>query len=219
MAEKILTAFQELNKKEILEKAKGARHFVISVDKTHKDEIELKNGMKLWTDPKFNEVANRVHSGYVVCAPKKLENVIKKGARIWFHHMVTNIQRPQKIEEGIYYLGWTQTLQGCVDNQVFAYQNKGEDIVPFQWWMFVKPFKSTRKLESKILDLSFSNEKAVNDVGEIALIGEKPQQYYGLKKGDVICYNITQRYMVEIDGEIYFRVNPESAFYVEEARS
>lgn len=223
-----LTTFQELNRKEILDKAKGVKHFVINVEKTHKDEIELSNGQKLYLDPKFNEVANRVHYGYVICAPKKLEHQFPKGTKVWFYHMATVMKKPkmgvngkqvqsegQFIEKGIYYLGWSDHIDAGVENQVIAYEDKNGDIKAFQWWVLVKPKDSTHKIKSNILDVSFVNSQVIQNVGEVAFISDKCSKYWNVSVGDTVSYKDSQRYEIEINGEIYYRIRPQAILYAE----
>ena len=189
------------------------RHFLIRVPKTHKDEIELSNGQKLFLDNIFNQTQHRSHEGTVVSAPVKLRSQIKKGARVWFHHMVTPLDRPQKLIGDIYYAGWTDHIEATNDNQIFAYQNEGEEIKPFQWWLFVKPVETTKNLQSKVLDLTYVNSKNVQNVGEVAFISDKAKKYLGVNVGEKIVYTENQRYEVHIDGEIYFKVRPTAVLY------
>jgi len=208
-----MTLYEEKQKEEIIEKARGVRHFLIRLDKTHKDELELSNGQKLYLDPKFNEARHRHHFGHVLCPPRKLEGEIQRGAKVWFHHLVTTIRTPQKVVDGIFYVGWTDHVDACNSNQIFAYQNEGEEVKAFQWWVFVEPIGTTKNIESSVIDLSVVNQKNVDNMGRVAIINEKTSKYYGVNIGDVVVYKENQRYEVDINGKTYYRVRPENLIY------
>jgi len=194
----------------------AVRHFLIRVPKTHVDEIELSYGKKLFVDVIFNETHHRSHEGIVVSAPAKLRKEIKSGARVWFHHMVTNMQRPQKLEDDIYYAGWTSHIEASNENQIFAYQNPNEEIKMFQWWILVEPIESSNRLKSTVLDLAYVNNKLVENTGRIAFIGDKSKEYLKVNVGETIVYTENQRYEVKIDGKVYFKVRPTAVLYATE---
>jgi len=182
--------------------ARGVATFIVDIPKTHKDKIG-----DLYIDPKWQEVKMRVGHGKVVGAIEKCPNV-KKGDELWFHHNVTAIQKPQKLEGNYYYVGYNDTYDACINNQAIARQ-RGEDIESVGWFIIIEPIgSSVPKMQSDAIEVvQFKFER--QNIGRIAFANDNVRSL-GLNVGDKVMYYNSSTYEVDINGTIYYRVRPQT---------
>ena len=202
-----------------LENAKAINRFIIKVPKTHKEEIEV-GGVKMYVDVKFNPHLHRVHYGTVVDSPNKLKGIIKKGSRIWFTHKVTALElekttKPQRLDGEYYYVDYDDTIENAINNQAFCYEDENGKIHPIGWFLLAKPTGTTHELKSQFLHV-ITKKPIVQNIGVVTHINDRVKEYFGIDVGDEICYSDAQRYEVNIDGEIYYKVRASQIMYVKE---
>jgi co-chaperonin GroES (HSP10) len=195
-----------------IDKAQAIKYFLIRVPKTHNDTIKLKSGIELAVDAKWDEKSNRIHDGIVVAPPKKLEGVVQRGARVWFHHMVTHLQRKQNVHQDVYYAFYDGRMENSIECQVIAYQNPNEQITPLNWFILVKPTESSQKVTSSVISV-VNLKNLIDNIGQVCFINDQTAKYFDLKVGDVVRYSDNSCYEVKIDGELYYRVRPQNVMY------
>lgn len=197
---------------------KAIQRVLIQVPQTHDETIKTKSGLELFVDIRYNEVDYRKQTGIVVSAPKKHQDVLTVGSEVWFHQIITNLQKPRRLKDDIYYAIIDDTEENCVTSQIFAYKNNPQDkIKPFGWFILVEPIGGSikEKPKSNFLEV-VSFKKEVDDIGVVKAINKQTSDKYGINIGDTIVYNKSARYAI-YDGEtMYYRVRPQSVLYKEE---
>jgi hypothetical protein len=188
-------------------KAKGVSSFLVRVDKTHKESVKA-GDVEIFIDPKWREVETRVGCGIVEAPIDKCPNV-KRGQKLWFHHKVTTIQTPQKIEDKVFYVAYTNSMDNCINSQAIATELEDGSIESVGWFVLVEPIgTSYEQLRSEMLELvQFSFDR--QNIGRIAFVNDNVRSL-GLNVGDKIIYYNSATYHVDINGKIYYRVRPQS---------
>ena len=69
---------------------KALNMFIVELDKPINDTISTKSGIELYIDTKYEggEFKYRVTDGPVIATPAKFKTKVKKGDRLYFHHLL-----------------------------------------------------------------------------------------------------------------------------------
>jgi len=197
---------------------KALYHFVVKLEKTHHDTIEMSNGMSLYVDPKWKEFERRVMYGEVTATPVKYDVDVKPGDTLFFHHHVvmSDALRIQVDDEDRFIVGYDpDNTLGC---HAIAYRSKKTgELHMLADWVFLQPLEEEEPEEKE---------------GEIIMVDFKPKTHLkakvfccpkdmitqGVKPGDIVGFKKNRDYEMRLeDGTTVFRMRSEEMMYVEEA--
>ncbi len=193
---------------------KALYHFVIRLEKTHHDTIELDNGTELYVDPKWQEFERRMTYGEVVSVPAKYETDVEPGDTLFFHHHVimSDALHIDYNGEDRYIVGYdpVNTL-AC---HAIAYRKKDSgELRMLADWVFLQPLEEEKKDDSAIEIVKLEKEPTVK-----AKVFCCPENMItqGVEPGDVVGFLPGRDYRIKLDNdEVVYRMRSEEMMYVE----
>tara|TARA_Y100001963_G_scaffold113588_2_gene157357 strand:+ start:659 stop:1309 length:651 start_codon:yes stop_codon:yes gene_type:complete len=196
-------------------------YFLIKVEKPYNDTVEV-NGQEIFLNIKFDPYKHARQYGIVYetpkWLPKGLDFDVKKGDKVYFHHMITGDQGSVTIdkkfqnesdqdyksanlitwidEENIYKAHWTH---------IYARVRRGK-VKMLDHWNFVK-----QKTEDEESIKTKSGIFMKPEVEEITLHGNiihmnDWMKKQGVKKGDEVIFSENSEYDMTIEGEKLLRM-------------
>ena len=193
---------------------KALNMFIVELDKPINDTISTKSGIELYIDTKYEggEFKYRVTDGPVIATPAKFKTKVKKGDRLYFHHLVV-MQGGQKLTgmDNSYFVKYDP--DHAVNNQAIAYKTKSGHIHPLDGWSLLSPVEEEKPRSSSLEIVSLS--ETLPTKGRVAF-NSKDLKAIGVKKGDIVCFKENRDYRIKIDGVEYYRTRVEDLMYVEE---
>lgn len=194
---------------------KMRNNFVVHLENTMVDQIELSNGVNLYIDTKYDEFKHRVNEGEVVFIPYNYDTAIESGDTIYFHHLVV-LNGGQKLPGYDDHYVVFYNPETAINSQVIAYKKKGSDVVvPMDGWSILKYVEEPEKeLKSDVIEIVTLEKDNTPNKGQIAF-NSKDIENLGLEVGDVVGFPNNMDYRFKIDGEEYYRVRTEDLLYVE----
>lgn len=199
-------------------------YFLVKVDKAYEDTIEL-NGKEMFLDIKFDPYKFARQYGVIhstpVGLPKGLDFDVKKGDKIYFHHLVTGsvgaVTMDQKFEnesnqdfkslnlvtwvdeENVYKVHW---------QQIYARVRKGK-LKMLHHWNFVK--QVTEDEESIKTKSGIFIKPEVDDItlhGVIVYMNDWLKKQ-GVKIGDEVVFSENSEYDMTIENKKLLRMRNE----------
>jgi co-chaperonin GroES (HSP10) len=195
---------------------KALYHFVVKLEKTHHDTIEMENGMSLYVDPKWKEFERRVMYGEVTSTPVKYDVDVKPGDTLFFHHHVvmSDALKIQVDDEDRFIVGYDpDNTLGC---HAIAYRSKETgELHMLADWVFLQPLEEEEPEESEIIVVDF---KPKTHLKAKVFCCPKDMITQGVKAGDIVGFKKNRDYEMRLeDDTIVFRMRSEEMMYVEEA--
>tara|TARA_R100001163_G_C5068160_1_gene208012 strand:+ start:4432 stop:5082 length:651 start_codon:yes stop_codon:yes gene_type:complete len=198
--------------------------FLVKVDKAYDDTVEV-NGVELSLDIKWDPYKFARQYGVVQetpgWLPKGLKFDVKKGDKIYFHHLVTGsvgaVTVDQKFESESAQDFKSQNLITWIDEeniykvhwqQIYARVRKGK-LKMLHHWNFVK--QKTEDEESIKTKSGIFIKPEVEDItlhGNILHMNEWMKEQ-GVKVGDEIVFSENSEYEMTIEGEKMLRMRNE----------
>lgn len=191
-------------------------NFVVHLENTMVDQIELSNGLNLYVDTKYDEFKHRVNEGEVAFTPYNYDTAIESGDTIYFHHLVV-LNGGQKLPGYDDHYVVFYNPEAAINSQVIAYKKKdSEMVVPMDGWSILKHVEEPEKeLKSDLIEIVTLEKDDTPNKGEVAFSSAEAEEL-GLSVGDVVGFPNNMDYRFKIDGEEYYRVRTEDLLYVEE---
>lgn len=192
-------------------------NFVVHLENTMVDQVELSNGVSLYIDTKYDEFKHRVNEGEVAYIPYNYNTEIETGDTIYFHHLVV-LNGGQKLPGHDNHYVVFYNPDTVINSQVIAYRKKGSNsVIPMSGWSILKHVDEPEKeLKSSVIELVKLKEDNTPSKGAIAFDSEDIKTLE-LNVGDVVGFAKNMDYRFKIDGDEYYRVRTEDLLYVEEA--
>lgn len=174
----------------------------VKADKYKKETKVRPSGLILWQDvdvQKYHE--DRVcQDGIVKYIPGKIQSgeiEVKEGDHVYTHHFLTEDQNAIEIND--------ELLYAISYESVYCVVNNG-DIKMLGKWNFLKPILEKDQLDN---GLYFIPKNKYDTKKAIVEFTSKEMQEDGLKKGDIVFFSKNSDYVINVEGEYYFRVENE----------
>ena len=192
-------------------------NFVVHLENTMVDHVELSNGVSLYIDTTYDEFKHRVNEGEVAYIPYNYNTDIEPGDTVYFHHLVV-LNGGQKLPGYDDHYVVFYNPETVVNSQVIAYRKKDSgSVIPMKGWSILKYVEEPDKeLKSDVIELVKLQEDNTPSKGAVAFDSEDIKDL-GLKVDDVVGFAKNMDYRFKIDGDEYYRVRTEDLLYVEEA--
>ena len=199
-------------------------YFLVQVDKPYDDTIEF-NGREIMLDIKFDPYKFARQYGIVYeepgWLPEGLDFDVKKGDKIYFHHLVTaaksGVTIDKKFEDESGQQHKSQNLVEWVDDenvykvhwqQIYARVRDGE-LKMLHHWNFVK--QKTEDEESIKTKSGIFIKPEVEDItlhGNIVYMNDWLKDQ-GVNEGDEVIFSENSEYDMKIEGEKLLRMRNE----------
>lgn len=193
---------------------KSLNMFIVELDRPINDTISTKSGVELYIDTRFEggEFKYRVTDGPVIATPARYKTPVKKGDRLYFHHLVV-MQGGQRLTgvENSYFVKYDP--EHAVNNQAIAYKDKKGNIHPLDGWSLLSAIEEEEKEDGTIEVVSLKEELPTKGV---VAFDSKELKSVGVRKGDVVGFKQNRDYRIKIDGKEYYRTRIEDLLYVEQ---
>tara|TARA_Y100001937_G_scaffold10764_1_gene13077 strand:- start:1043 stop:1633 length:591 start_codon:yes stop_codon:yes gene_type:complete len=195
---------------------KALYHFVVKLDKTHHDTIELGNGKEIYVDPKWKEFERRVMYGEVTSTPVKYDVDVKPGDTLFFHHHVvmSDALKIQVDDEDRFIVGYDPV--NTLSCHAIAYRSKDTGkLHMLADWVFLQPIEEEEPEESEIIIVDL---KPKTHLKAKVFCCPEDMITQGVKQGDIVGFKKNRDYEMRLeDDTTVFRMRSEEMMYVEES--
>jgi hypothetical protein len=180
---------------------KAIKDAIIYVPEAYSEKKKI-GDKEIFLTNQFCAIANTVRYGEVIEPPVMLNNKLKKGDIVYFHHnIIRRSYTPNgKQINGMFEIDSSQGLYRCPLTSIYAYERDGElkAVDPF---CYVKPIK---RIERKVL----RNEEEEAQRGIIKYSNDSLRAQ-GVKEGDEIIFDNDAEYEFRINGEKLYRMKTD----------
>jgi co-chaperonin GroES (HSP10) len=193
---------------------KALYHFVVKLEKTHHDTIELENGTVLHVDPKWKEFERRVMYGEVTSTPVKYDVDVEVGDTLFFHHHVvmSDALKVEVNDEQRFIVGYDPV--NTLSCHAIAYRSKKTgELHMLADWVFLQPIEEEKQHNDfiEIVDL-----KPKTHLKAKVFCCPKDMITQGVKPGDIVGFKQNRDYEMKLEDEtVVFRMRSEDMMYVQ----
>jgi co-chaperonin GroES (HSP10) len=193
---------------------KALYHFVVKLEKTHHDTIELENGTVLHVDPKWKEFERRVMYGEVTSTPVKYDVDVEVGDTLFFHHHVvmSDALKVEVNDEQRFIVGYDPV--NTLSCHAIAYRSKKTgELHMLADWVFLQPIEEEKQDNEfiEIVDL-----KPKTHLKAKVFCCPKDMITQGVKPGDIVGFKQNRDYEMKLEDEtVVFRMRSEDMMYVQ----
>ena len=193
---------------------KALYHFVVKLEKTHHDTIELENGTVLHVDPKWKEFERRVMYGEVTSTPVKYDVDVEVGDTLFFHHHVvmSDALKVEVNDEQRFIVGYDPV--NTLSCHAIAYRSKKTgELHMLADWVFLQPIEEEKQHNEfiEIVDL-----KPKTHLKAKVFCCPKDMITQGVKPGDIVGFKQNRDYEMKLEDEtVVFRMRSEDMMYVQ----
>ena len=194
---------------------KALYHFVVKLEKTHHDTIELENGTVLHVDPKWKEFERRVMYGEVTSLPIKYDVDVEVGDTLFFHHHVvmSDALKIDVNEEQRFIVGYDpDNTLAC---HAIAYRSKKTgELHMLADWVFLQPMEEEEEKQSDIIEVV--DLKPKSHLKAKVFCCPKDMITQGVQPGDIVGFKQNRDYEMKLEDEtVVFRMRSEDMMYVQ----
>jgi len=194
---------------------KALYHFVVKLEKTHHDTIELENGTVLHVDPKWKEFERRVMYGEVTSTPVKYDVDVEVGDTLFFHHHVvmSDALKVEVNDEQRFIVGYDP--ENTLSCHAIAYRSKKTgELHMLADWVFLQPIEEEKKKDSEIIEIV--DLKPKTHLKAKVFCCPKDMITQGVKPGDIVGFKQNRDYEMKLEDEtVVFRMRSEDMMYVQ----
>jgi co-chaperonin GroES (HSP10) len=193
---------------------KALYHFVVKLEKTHHDTIEMENGTVLHVDPKWKEFERRVMYGEVTSTPVKYDVDVEVGDTLFFHHHVvmSDALKVEVNDEQRFIVGYDPV--NTLSCHAIAYRSKKTgELHMLADWVFLQPIEEEKQHNDfiEIVDL-----KPKTHLKAKVFCCPKDMITQGVKPGDIVGFKQNRDYEMKLEDEtVVFRMRSEDMMYVQ----
>ena len=196
---------------------KALFHFVVKLEKTHHDTVQLDNGKEIYIDPKWKEFERRVMYGEVTSTPVKHDVDVKVGDTLFFHHHVV-MSDALKIDvdgEDRFIVGYDPV--NTLSCHAIAYRSKKTGKLHMLVdWVFLQPLEEEKEDDDSFIEII--DLKPKTHLKAKVFCCPKDMITQGVRPGDVVGFKQNRDYEMKLEDEtVVFRMRSEEMMYVEEA--
>jgi len=184
---------------------KSTIYFLVRVEDSYNNYVELDNGTKFSTNNSIDSVEHVNRVGKVIDAPKGV--IVDKGDFLLFHHNICRQSWGAKGKKRPSVFAMDENVFFVPVTEIFMYMKEGEDkwnaLAPF---VFIEPIPAgTIKLSNglEVEEDSYRGMKPL--IGKVAY----PNQQLidkGVKEGDTIAFQENSEHEYELKGKTYYKM-------------
>ena len=192
---------------------KATLFFLVRVEDSYNNYVELDNGQRLSVNTSIDVVENINRVGKVIDAPKGA--IVEEGDFLLFHHNICRESWGAKgkrrkstfsINDDTYFIPATE---------IFMYMKKDTNkwiaVAPF---VFIEPIPAETKKLSNGLAVEEESYKGMKPlVGRVAYPNEQLLNL-GVKEGDTIAFQQDSEHEYEIKGKLYYKMKNQDVLAV-----
>lgn len=184
---------------------KSTLYFLVRVNDTYNNYIELSDGTKFYTNNSIESVQHINRVGEVVAAPNGM--LAKEGDLLLFHHNICRDAWGLKgkrrkssfaIEDDLFYIPVPE---------IFMYMERGSDkwtaLDPF---VFIKPIPAEKVTLPNGLEVEEDSYEGMKPLVGTVGYGNKKLESLGVKEGDTVCFQENSEHKYEIKGELFYKM-------------
>ena len=177
------------------------KDLIVKVESAYNTSITLKGGAMVFLDPNLCQVKDTIRHGDVVAVPEGLDEDIRVGDKIFFHHNIVAVTRLETGDiESAYLINRKDKLYRIpVDKSwpmYYAVLRDGEfKCLPNV--CFVRPVK-TQKYNTMLFIPD--NEKEERHIGEVVHLSDTLKSK-GIVEGDRVVFSKDSEYQFQVNGE------------------
>jgi len=180
-------------------------YFIVRVENSYNNYVELDNGLKLSTNNSIDSVEHVNRVGKVIQAPKGA--IVSQGDLLLFHHNICRESWGAKGKKRPSGFAMSDDIFFVPVTEIFMYMKEGQNnwnaLTPF---VFIKPIPAeliTLPNGIKVQEESYMGMKPL--IGEVAYPNEELTNK-GVKQGDIIAFQQDSEHQYELRGETYYKM-------------
>lgn len=192
---------------------KATIYFLVRVEDSYNNYVEMDNGVKLSTNNSIESVEHINRVGKVIDAPKGA--IVKKGDMILFHHNICRESWGHKSRKRNSVFSISEKEYFIPTPEIFMYMKKGTDK-----WIAIAPFTFVEPIPSGTITLG--NGLTVEEdsyKGMKPLVGRMayPNQQLidmGVTEGDTIAFQQDSEHEYNIKGKTYYKMRNQDVLAI-----
>tara|TARA_R110002073_G_scaffold332814_1_gene519384 strand:+ start:2329 stop:2913 length:585 start_codon:yes stop_codon:yes gene_type:complete len=184
---------------------KATIYFLVRVEDSYNNYVELDNGVKLSTNNSIDSVQHINRVGKVISAPKG--TIVDEGDFILFHHNICRESWGNKSKRRSSVFAISDNEYFVPIPEIFMYMKEGTDkwkaIAPF---VFIKPIPAEKiKLKNglEVTEESYNGMKPL--MGKVAYVNKELEEK-GVNEGDIIAFQQDSEHEYKIKDEIFYKM-------------
>tara|TARA_R110002074_G_scaffold189465_6_gene355283 strand:- start:16528 stop:17112 length:585 start_codon:yes stop_codon:yes gene_type:complete len=184
---------------------KATIYFLVRVEDSYNNYVELDNGVKLSTNNSIDSVQHINRVGKVISAPKG--TIVDEGDFILFHHNICRESWGNKSKRRSSVFAISDNEYFVPIPEIFMYMKEGTEkwkaIAPF---VFIKPIPAEKiKLKNglEVTEESYNGMKPL--MGKVAYVNKELEEK-GVNEGDIIAFQQYSEHEYKIKDEIFYKM-------------
>jgi co-chaperonin GroES (HSP10) len=184
---------------------KSTIYFIVQVEDSYNNYIELGDGTKLSTNNSIDSVEHINRVGKVIDAPKG--TIVDRGDFLLFHHNICRESWGAKGKKRTSVFAMSDNTFFVPVTEIFMYMKAGSDkwnaLAPF---VFIKPIPAGSEVLPNGLEVKEDDYNGKKPLVGIMSYPNKELMDKGVREGDIVAFLEDSEHEYEIKGNLYYKM-------------
>ena len=184
---------------------KSTIYFIVQVEDSYNNYIELDNGVKLSTNNSIDSVEHINRVGKIISSPKG--TIATEGDLLLFHHNICRESYGKQGKKRNSVFAISDSIFFVPTTEVFMYMKEGHNdwsaLSPF---VFIQPILAGKKTLQNGLEVKEEDFKGMKPLIGIASYPNQELINKGVRRGDIIAFQQDSEHEYKIKGKTYYKM-------------
>jgi len=184
---------------------KSTVYFIVRVEDSYNNYVELDNGLKLSTNNSIDSVEHINRVGKVIDAPHGA--IVEQGDMLLFHHNICRESWGAKGKKRASVFAMADNIFFIPTTEIFMYMKRDTDkwvaLAPF---VFIQPIEAQNKVLANGLEVQEDDYKGMVPLEGIMAYPNQQLLDQGVKEGDRVAFQQDSEHEYQIKGETYYKM-------------